>query len=204
MNNLLKFDTDMCQQFKFDKNMLVIYQKSQTKELRICSRDGYFVAPTVLKSLIAELYQFKEISQLLENTQDLFVGKLIDLRSNRKSINGIFIKSLMYEEWKWIAHFLEISVSHLKNRLFGDKVALRHDNILVLVGEAVMVIEEMQQLLSPNHPNCFKEFEYFIDLVRDVCKKLAKLVGGRAMLSQSVIEMLCTFECINKIYLAKG
>jgi len=65
------------------------------------------------------------------------------------------------------------------------------------VVQAIEEIEALLELKSLENPTK----NYIAKVIRTACNHLAKLAGGRSFISSSVIEMLCTFEALNNIYL---
>lgn len=121
----------------------------------------------------------------------------MSLRRILSTPDNKFHAALLEEEILWISQFLSGIHEHLSNRVSQGYKLGQKDLIKYQVAE----VESNIQLLQCAQKNLNEvSWEFISDLIRGICLALAKLAGGRALLRESVIEMLWTFELVNQIY----
>lgn len=190
--------------FNFEKNLHKIYRSISPKNTIIYGAKRYFAMPSALQNQIGYQYDFIPIEQEFINNHGITLGIIKQNDSLAMVSTSQFISALITEECIWIRHFLQVITTHLHNREVEGSSLTNFTNVRILIGKTVQLLEEINSL--ENGINILENsyLEYIQETISNACNYLAKLSGGRAFLKQNVIEMLCTFEVINLIYLAKG
>jgi hypothetical protein len=194
------FDVDFYRAFSFENNLRKIYQNSGCEKKIISSKEGYFAIPIDFVSGSSNIDNCTRFNQNFINKQKIIVGKF-DACSSSGSIPSWFIHELISEEGIWIRHFLDVIVKHLTNREAEGLKIISHNNIRILIGKTVQALEELGCLINCTFDELAQQFGYVKEVINTACNYLAKLAGGRAFFSNSIVEMLCTFEVLNNIYL---
>lgn len=192
-------DVDFYYSFNFEKSLIKIYQNSHFEKKMVYSEDGYFAIPKDFIWSISDIDNFMSFNQSLFNRQNIIFGKLTT-SSSPETINSRFINELINEEGAWIRHFLDVIVKHLGEREAEGLKITSHANVRILIGKTVQALEELGCLINASD-ELAEQGRYINNVINIACDYLAKLAGGRAFFSKSIIEMLCTFEALNNIYL---
>lgn len=104
---------------------------------------------------------------------------------------------LLLEELFWIHKFLISIHTHLSNRESQGRKIIDQDVIKIQMADIsnqIQVLESIRMELRPI------SWCLVSDWIRNICLALARLLGARAFLSGSVLEMLCVFENLNQRY----
>ncbi|RUR19911.1 hypothetical protein ELY21_02310 [Legionella sp. km535] len=197
------FDVNFYRAFSFEKSLRKIYQNSGCEKKIIHSKEGYFAIPMVIVSESSDIDNHMRFNQNFFNRQKIIVGKF-DVCSSSGSIPSWFIYELISEEGIWIRHFLDVIVKHLTERVAEGTKIISHNNVRILIGKTVQALEELGCLINCTSDELAQQFSYVKEVINIACNYLAKLAGGRAFFSNSIVEMLCTFEVLNNIYLING
>jgi hypothetical protein len=177
-----------------------VYSNTELGGCIIFSNKGYFAISRERFDQLRNKDEFKllEIERL--NQQGIVIGKSNqDQGINNKQIQN-FSRQLVQEEVYWARYFLKLITAHLEGRESEGQKLTNHANVRILIGEVIQYIEEIEALLKLE-ALVESTKKYIAQVIRSACNHLAKLAGGRAFISSSVIEMLCAFEALNKIYL---
>ena len=93
-------------------------------------------------------------------------------------------------------NFSGCSYRTVKNRESDGSKLTNHNNIRVLIAEVVLHLEEIEILSKHISQLKNNSRNYLSKIIQSACHSLGKLAGGRAFLSQSIIEMLCIFAVL--------
>ena len=200
MRTMKIYDVEYYRPFHFRIHLKESYLRAESKGAIIFASNGYFA---ILSEQLDQLSDKNRLT-LLEierlNQQGIVIGRLHRGWSSHQQQNQTFSRQLIYEEICCIQYFLRLITIHLESRESEGEKLTNHDNVRILIGKVVQSIEEIEASLESEI--LIKPLkQYIANVVRTACNHLAKLAGGRSFISSSVIEMLCTFEVLNKIYL---
>ncbi|OGO92645.1 MAG: hypothetical protein A3F10_00340 [Coxiella sp. RIFCSPHIGHO2_12_FULL_42_15] len=182
--------------FNFGNNLSEIYRSISSKEIKIVSRKNYFVSP-----FYCDLSELKYLENSILKDQNIFIGKFLTSFTHKFDFISEFTKRLMIEEACCVKRFFNFIIDYHEDRVSESRYILQFDHIRILIGEIIVGIQELEifiKNISGFHQN---ENIYFARRLQNIGGMLAKLAGGRAFLSGSIIELLYTFSTINKIYL---
>lgn len=201
MHSMQIYNVENYEPFNFKDKLNSIYFKADKGENYVFSNKGYFA---ISEDIISKLQNKKALIPLeIEFTkkQGIVIGKI----NQEQSIidnghNRVFLKKLIQEEVHCLRYFLNLITAHLNQRVSEGTKLTNHDNVRILIGEVVKFIEEIIALLKLEELTMPTK-KYIAQVIRLACNHLAKLAGGRSFISSNVIEMLCTFEALNMVYL---
>lgn len=194
------FDVDDYVLFNFEESLKRIYRNTPSEKIIIYTCDCYFAVPTDLFNEKGMRFDCEVFEQEFINKQQIIIGKLNSFNTLSTTAMPQFLYELIKEECIWIRYFLDIIIKHLSTRDAEGLKLTNHTNIRILIGKTVQALEEIECLVNAPGTNT-TILEYLKELISKACNYLAKLVGGRALLSSSIVEMMCTFDAINHIYL---
>lgn len=140
----------------------------------------------------------KDVTPKFMENQQLKVGIFV-ANKLKNNISPEFVHKLIQVEKDWLVYFLKVIHAHLEQRSSEGVKITQHVNVKILAAEIIACISELDLLLRQQN------YDYFFcqKLIYQACTKLAKLAGGRAFITGSVLKMLCTFNLINSIYLTQ-
>lgn len=200
MHAIKIYDVEYYQPFHFKTQLDKSYLKSESRKAIVFSNNGYFA---ISRERFEQLPN-KDGAMVLEierlNRQGIVIGKLHQSLFNNDEQYQSFSRQLIYEEIYCVRYFLRLITVHLEFRESEARKLTNHDNVRILIGAIVQYVEEIEALLELEILTRPVK-NYIAQVVRTACNQLAKLAGGRSFIASSVIEMLCTFEALNKIYL---
>lgn len=185
--------------FDFSDALAVAMPFEKYKKLYV--NNNYFIANNNVLNLYEYNKDYINIPIVYLNQQGMSVGKIINMNASVKTTDEI-IKNLINEELNWIKYYLNLVYDHLQRRVSNDKNLTSYSNIQILFGACVLKIEEVTVMMQSHCQLKDNFYQYLPEQIHSICADISTLIGGRGFLRGGSVEMLCTFDVINSIYLA--
>lgn len=188
-------------QFNFNQGLMNAYQNT-LNGLIIIQNKFYFASPFYEDLIIQDQpLKFYWLKDNILFKQNIIIGKNSFYADSEDDILEKLRRNIFFEEISWLKYFLKIIELHHEKRYADNKNFLQLDAVQTLFGEVIIGIHELDVILKQkNEINQFVG-NHISQCIFKIANILAKLFGGRSMLSSSIIELLCTFQLINKMYL---
>jgi len=176
--------------FRCASDFAELYQQIENKPV-YCQ--GYAILPDSI-TLLSEYKKYK--TPLLTN-QKLYIARhsYSDYSSeNLEKFQFLLVKKFIL----WPEKYLLMLIDHFKNRLSEGRYLTNHNSIKIQLGEILSHLSLVSEAIKlTNH------FSMVATEVKTIILKLHKLAGGRSFLKENIVEMLCVFEIVRKIYFKK-
>jgi hypothetical protein len=126
--------------------------------------------------------------------------EVTDKNYDKKTLS--YQKFLINFEMAWLESYMRHLKNSLIERISEGSPIIQKEVVRQSWADLVERMESLRQVINQEG----QQIEYFVipSLVEEICSLLAKLAGGRALLSGQAVEMLWIFNIINRIYIASG
>lgn len=115
-----------------------------------------------------------------------------------------FKNKIVYANLQCAQHFLAAVTQYIESRRAGKTVLVNKELIQVFLADVITHIQTAKQLMSTlSNQSALESFQIQSMVMQELKsgnQLLAKLQGGRAFLSGSIIEMIMIFEYFRDIY----